>query len=161
MKSSNMSFMSKKPIQNKLTLSEEHMANLLIVSLINQKMIFSKFLENTQIKSVQMVLSFSISSDVLMSIITYKSVMPKDKTMLLQEYTLKDFLIDFLKKVLSMLLIFNKDLLLRLKIWSSKLKVLTLSFLFLKVKSYMKEFKISSNKEISISIITQLKMNKK
>lgn len=153
--------MSKKPIQNKLTLSEEHMANLLIVSLINQKMIFSKFLENTQIKSVQMVLSFSISSDVLMSIITYKSVIPKDKTMLLQEYTSKDFLIDFLKKVLSMLLIFNKDLLLRLKIWSSKLKVLTLSFLFLKVKSYMKEFKILSDKEISISIITQLKMNKK
>lgn len=153
--------MSKKPIQNKLTLSEEHMANLLIVSLINQKMIFSRFLENTQIKSVQMVLSFSISSDVLMSIITYKSVTPKDKTMLLQEYTSKDFLIDFLKKVLSMLLIFNKDLLLRLKIWSSKLKVLTLSFLFLKVKNYMKEFKISSDKEISISIITQLKMNKK
>ena len=137
------------------------MANLLIVSLTNQKMIFSKFLENTQIKSVQMVLSFSISSDVLMSIITYKSVTPKDKTMLLQEYTSKDFLIDFLKKVLSMLLIFNKDLLLKLKIWSSKLKVLTLSFLFLKVKNYMKEFKISSDKEISISIITQLKMNKK
>ena len=81
--------------------------------------------------------------------------------MQLQEYTSKDFLIDFLKKVLSMLLIFNKDLLLRLKIWSSKLKVLTLSFLFLKVKNYMKEFKISSDKEISISIITQLKMNKK
>lgn len=137
------------------------MANLLIVSLTNQKMIFSKFLENTQIKSVQMVLSFSISSDVLMSIITYKSVTPKDKTMQLQEYTSKDFLIDFLKKVLSMLLIFNKDLLLKLKIWSSKLKVLTLSFLFLKVKSYMKEFKILSDKEISISIITQLKMNKK
>lgn len=108
-----------------------------------------------------MVSLCSISSDVLINITTFSYAIQKDKIMPLQEYTSKDFLTDFLRKVLNTLLNFNKDLLFRLKIWSNKLKVLILSFLYLKGKISTKESPISLNKETLTSTITQLKINKK
>lgn len=137
------------------------MANLLIVNLINLKMIFSKFLESIQVKLVLMELLFLIFSDAWISIITFKSVILKDKIMRSLEFILKDFLTGFLRKVLNIPLIFKKDLLQNPKIWSNKLKVWIPYFLFSKAKTSTKTLQILLDKEISISTTTQLKMNTK
>lgn len=89
--------MLRRLIQNKWTLSEEHLEKLLTVNLINLKMIFNKFSSNTHLKSLQMESLFLISLDALINFTIFNFVIPKDKIMQLQEYTLKDFQTGFQK----------------------------------------------------------------
>lgn len=89
--------MLRRLIQNKWTLSEEHLEKLLTVNLINLKMILNKSLSNTHLKSLQMESLFLISLDASISFTISSFVIPKEKIMQLQEYTLKDFQTGFQK----------------------------------------------------------------
>lgn len=129
-KSSKINFTFKKRIQNKWILSEEHMVNWLTVNSMKLKMIYFKFLRSIQAKLAQMESLSLISSDVLINFTTFKFAIQKDKTLQLQEYTLKGFQIAFQKKVFNILLIYKKDWLFKSKTWSNKLKVPILCFLY-------------------------------